>query len=233
MFKIPGIVMSNLSDREKNMLLALLLAILIFLNYRYLLGPQIQSYQAVKSELNQVRLQAAEVDTVAASLQSESDAVKVARQRLEKAKAQFSMNMQDGCTPFLLGKWAIKDRVIITSYQPGLVANKEVYLELPLKIGLRGDYPDVLTFIKEVEEMGNLTEIRYLMMKPYKPPALKDAGAQPGGPDQSLPLQQDGTVVAEISLIMYSDVTPQGRLVLDEMSQWPVGKGNSFLAAQE
>lgn len=233
MFKIPGTGMPNLSEREKVMLLALSLVLLIFVSYRYLLGPQIQSYRALKSELGKVRSQAAEMDTMAASIQSESDAVKAAGRRLEKAKARFSVNMQDGCTPFLLGQWAIKDRVIITSYQPGLVFNKEVYLELPLKIGLRGDYLDVLTFVNQVEEMANLAEVRYLAIKPYKPPSSKGAGAQPGASDQSVPLQQDGTVVAELNLIMYSDVTPEGRLVLDEMSRWPVTKGNAFLPSQE
>lgn len=228
MFKILDIRMAYLSKREKTMLLALSLVLMLFIHYRYSLGPQIQSYRAGKTELQKVRAQAAQVDTIAGSIQVETDAIKAVSQRLEKVRTQFTINMRDGSIVFLLGQWAIEDHVNITSYQPGLVDNKGAYLELPLKIGLRGDYRDVLTLVKQVEEKAVMTEIRYLNIKPLKPSTSKDNGAEPGASDQSVPLQQDGTVMAELNLVMYSDVTPQGQLVLDEMSRWPVGKGNAF-----
>lgn len=233
MFIKPGISITNLTKREKRMVFALLLVFLVFLNYRCLLVPQIQSYRTLKPELSKVKAQVTQMDVLAASIQSESDAVKAVDHRLEKARAKFSVNRQDGSTLFLLGQWAIKDKVIITSYQPGMVSNKGVYLELPLRIGLRGDYLDVLTLVERVEEAANLVEIRYLDIKPYRPPSFEKAGAQQGAVERSVPLPQDGTVTAELNLVMYSEVTPQGQLILDEMSRWPVGKGNAFLSSQE
>lgn len=230
MFKKPDILMPHLSKREKSLLLILLLVLLIFVNYRYLLGPQIESYRTVKSELNKFRAQAAQKENINDLMQSENDAVEAASRRIEKAREKFSVNMQDGSALFLLGQWAVKDNVIITSYQPGLVANKGAHLELPLEIGLRGNYQNILTLVKQVEEMANLAEIRFLDIKSYKPPASKDAGIPAGTPDQSLLLQQDGTVVADLNLVMYSDITPRGQLVLEEMTRWSVGKGNAFLS---
>lgn len=230
MFKKPVLRLPELSKREKILLLTVLLVLFTFINYRYLLGPQIQSYRAVESELSKVKAQLAQENTLAGSIKTEDDAVAAAGRRLAKARERFSVNMQDGSTLFLLGQWAAGDRIVITAYQPGVVTNKGAYLELPLEIGLRGDYSDVLALVKQIEEMVNPSEIRYLDIKPYKPSSSTESGAQSGAEEQSVPLRQDGTVAADLNLVMYSEPTTQGHLILEEMSCWPVGKGNAFLS---
>jgi Tfp pilus assembly protein PilO len=230
MFKKPVFCLTELGKREKILLLTVLMVLFTFINYRYLLGPQIQSYQAVKSELNRIKALLAQGNTLAGSIKTEDDAVAAAGRRLAKARELFSVNMQDGSTLFLLGQWAAGDRIAITAYQPGVVTNKGAYLELPLEIGLRGDYRDLLVLVKQIEEMADPVEIRYLDIKPYKPSSSTDDGAWSGAVEQSVPLRQDGMVTADLNLVMYSDETPRGQLVLEEMSRWPVGKGNAFLS---
>ncbi|MDI6631104.1 MAG: hypothetical protein QME13_01600, partial [Thermoanaerobacteraceae bacterium] len=85
---------------------------------------------------------------------------------------------------------------------------------------VRGDYPRVLEFIREVENLSSLSEIRRLKVK-----ALTLAE----NPSAS-PLQADGRVQADFTLVLYMAPTPENKLQLEALAEWVVGRYNAYQA---
>lgn len=215
----------NLSKREKILIIIMLTAAAFFIQYRFLMAPQLKNYFTLKNELTKLQAEVQNSHTIKEEIAAQSDLLKDAGERIQSEKLMFSANIRDGTIPSLIGNWAFRNRIDIESYQTEIAADEAPFMILPVKLKIRGDYRDVLVFIKQIEEAGNLTQIVFLDVKPFKPILSNSKGNSPDTPAISSPLRQNGIVVADLHALIYSaaSLAEEG-----EIKTWPAGRENVF-----
>jgi type IV pilus assembly protein PilO len=218
---------SNLSNREKILLSILGIGGVVFLFVWLILVPQVKAYGETRSQLrdNQVRLMEAEAQ--AASLPREKEGVVQAEERLKKFDVYFRNNVKSGASVMEVGFKAQRSGVRIKQFKTVGVVNKQYYLELPFKYVVEGQYPDVASFIREMESLSNLSEVRSVNIRPV---AVEQGGDKDGAKGKS-PAVSTGRVTADFEIVLYSDTSTEGKLMLEEISRWAVGRFNAFSAA--
>jgi len=143
-----------------------------------------------------------------------------AQERLALLQALFSTNMQDGRALSLFGLQAKKQNVVLNFFQPLPVENKGNYHQLPLQLGVRGAYSDVVQYLAWVEDVQNplnLCEIKELKMEPHLPEGLEN--------EKDKPFE----VTAKCNLIIYINKTANEELKFDEPVPVKVGRQNVFM----
>ncbi len=226
---------NRLSTREKVLLAVLCGGGIIFCAVYFILVPQFKAYTQVENELTENRAKLFMAQATAASLKSENDRlIKVKEDYAVKSKP-FISSMRDGSDVIFLGLVSASEMVDITAIEPGDIIEKTHSLELPLIVVVQGNYLDLLEFFNDIENQikksTNLAEIRSLKISSNqsgnqssnqpsvsKEPAL-NLGATPG------------TVKATIGIVMFSTKDPEGKLYLEEVSKWLIGRGNVFRPA--
>lgn len=226
---------NKLSTREKVLLTVLFGGGIIFCTVYFILTPQFKAYAQVKNELTENRAKLSRAQATAASLKIENDRlIKVKEDYAVKGKP-FASRMRDGSDVIFLGLVSASERVDISEIEPGDIIEKTHSLELPLKVGVQGNYLDLLEFCKDIENQmkksTNLAEIRSLKISSSQsgsqslnqPAASKEPAFNLGAPP--------GTVKATIGVVMFSAKDPEGKLYLEEVSKWLIGRGNVFRPA--
>ncbi|MBO8128755.1 MAG: type II secretion system protein M [Peptococcaceae bacterium] len=202
---------NNLSTREKR-LLGLLAVLLVCVGlYWFVFKPQWQACSRLRSELELARKQLKAARNTCAALDRETKALHKAEAELADLRAFFYTDLQDGGTVFDFGLKALEKNVVITKFKPFAVIDRETHLVLPIELGVRGAYPAVAAYLDLLEHLFCLSEIRFLDIEAEKEDALPT-----------------GDVQAEALLLLYSEPSPEGRLMLEEMSRWDVGRFNAF-----
>lgn len=142
-----------------------------------------------------------------------------AQERLALLQALFSTNMQDGRALALFGLQAKKQNIVLNFFQPLPVMNKANYKQLPLQLGVRGAYSDVVQYLAWVEDVKNplnLCEIIELKLEPHLPKSSEDQN------------DKHVEVTAKCSLILYINKTAVKELQFDEPVPVKVGRQNVF-----
>jgi type IV pilus assembly protein PilO len=210
----------RLSQRER-VLVSLLAAIVVFyLLWVYVLQPQIEAFSDLRRELAMATVRLEKGRDVARSLERQRLAVAEAEKRFSRVAARFEHDLRDGAVLVDIGLEAARRGVAVTLVRPAAVIQEEHYLELPFEFVVRGDYPQVLEFIRKIENLSNLSEIRRLEVK---------ALALAENPSAS-PLQADGRVQAELTVVLYMAPTPENKLQLEALAEWVVGRYNAYQA---
>lgn len=226
---------NRLSTREKVLLAVLCGGGIIFCAVYFVLIPQFKAYAQVKDELTVNRAQLSKAQATAASLKSENDRlIKIKEDYVVRGKP-FVSSMRDGSDVIFLGLISASERVDITEIEPGDIIEKTHSLELPLKIGVQGNYLGLIEFCKDIDKQvkktTNLAEIRSLNI------SSELSGSQSSNPsNQSAGAKNTvvkvgatpGTVKATIGIVMFSAKDPEGKLYLEEVSRWLMGRGNVF-----
>ncbi|RJQ30619.1 MAG: hypothetical protein C4589_02820 [Peptococcaceae bacterium] len=223
---------SNLGDRERLLISILGVGGAIILFVWFILVPQVKAYAETRSQLrdNQIRLREAEAQ--AASFQREKEGVVQAEERLKEFDVYFRNNVKSGASIMEVGFKAQKSGIRIKQFKTVGVVNKQYYLELPFKYVVEGRYPEVVDFIKEMENLSNLSEVRSVEIKPAD---VESAKQQAGGKENvksQLPVVSTGKVTAAFEIVLYSDTSTESRLMLEEISRWVVGRFNAFSTAR-
>ncbi|KUK40967.1 MAG: hypothetical protein XD69_0984 [Clostridia bacterium 62_21] len=190
--------------------------------YRLVLQPQYETYAAARERLGEVKQQVVAAEALARREAVEIEALAAARQRLAVLKPMFETNIENGSVLADIGLEAVRKGVAITAFKPGAVVNRTHYLELPLHFSVEGNYPSVQAFIRKLENLPNVSEIRRLDIR---------AGSFEGNAqEKTLPGLSNGYVQAQFLVVVYA--TPgQGReLELAELGEWLLGRFNPFLA---
>ncbi|ATW24000.1 type 4a pilus biogenesis protein PilO [Candidatus Formimonas warabiya] len=169
-------MLEKLSIRERNLLAVLLVAILLGIVYFGLIKHLYPQYHQVTEELSIKRQRLIEIServNLLSNLQSKNKELK---NKLQTLTESFNKEVRNGVNYYWVGKHAVDNNVIISEIIPQSVIDKGQYLEIPLKITVRGQYPNVLKFIEQVEkEMPNTSEVRALDLHPVGWEALAAA----------------------------------------------------------
>ncbi|SFR02836.1 type 4a pilus biogenesis protein PilO [Desulfoscipio geothermicus] len=214
----------NLSSREKAMLMVLGIIILLAGFYYFLLKPQLDAYALVTGQLavKQAELQKAELTLRAKKMETKKAAA--VREQLADYTPLFDTEFRQGSAMVLIGLKAADLQVTVSNLEPAGIVDRESYLVLPVKLGLKGNYTNVLTLLNEIEKLPNLVEIRTMDIK------ADDAGNAAGESSPTGGLPTPGKVQCASDLLIYSDPTPEGRLYLaqEKIMAWRVGRPDPF-----
>lgn len=214
----------NLSSREKAMLMVLGIIILLAGFYYFLLRPQLDAYASVTGQLavKQAELQKAELTLRAKKAETKKAAA--VREQLAGYTPLFDTEFRQGSAMVLIGLKAADLQVTLSNLEPAGIVDRESYLVLPVKLGLKGNYTNVLALLNEIENLPNLVEIRTMDIQADS--AGNTAGAS--SPTSGLPVP--GNVQCTCELLIYSDPTPGGVLYLaqEKIMTWRVGRPDPF-----
>lgn len=210
----------RLSQRERVLVLLLAAIVVFYLLWVYVLQPQIKAFSDLRRELAMATVRLEKGRDVARSLERQRLAVAEAEKQFARVATRFEHDLRDGAVLVDIGLEAARQGVAVTLVRPAAVIQKEHYLELPFEFVVRGDYLRVLEFIRKVENLSNLSEIRRLEVK---------ALALAENPSAS-PLQADGRVQANLALVLYMAPTPENKLQLEALAEWVVGRYNAYQA---
>ncbi|NSW84210.1 MAG: hypothetical protein HPY90_13225 [Syntrophothermus sp.] len=201
--------MEKLSGRDRLLLFLLLALGAGFCFVRFVLVPQVRAYAATREELAAATGELSRCRELAGSLRAERQHLERLREEVAATAASFRTEVRDGAGIVLLAQAAAEKNVRVTAVEPGAVRENKYTLALPLRITAEGNYAGVLAFCRELEQegLGNLAEIR----------SLKVEG-----------INEPGAVRAMLDLVVFSDRSPQGRLVLETLAGWPAGRVNVF-----
>ncbi|NLI11356.1 type 4a pilus biogenesis protein PilO [Pelotomaculum propionicicum] len=230
---------NRLSTREKVLLTVLFGGGLIFCVVYFVLTPQYKAYAQVKNELMDNRAKLARAQATAASLKSENDRLNKVKEDYAARGKPFTSSMRDGSDVIFLGLISASEKVQITEIEPGEIIEKTHSLELPLKIGVQGNYLSLIEFCKDIDKQvkksTNLAEIRSLNITSglSSPSSKQSSGAKtstttPAATATVTVAAAPGTVKATIYIVMFSAKNPEGKLYLEEVSRWLMGRGNVF-----
>jgi type IV pilus assembly protein PilO len=206
--------------KTKTVLILLMLLLLFYAGYSLVLMPQMQAYQRTKSQLKEANDLIAQLSTRAGSLKEEKKTLEEARKRLLELNNRFNTDMRDGQFLVQFSRMTEKNKILVLKFKPLSIVDMEYVLVLPVEIELRGLFPQVTVAIDYLENLPNLSELRNIQITRYE---SENAG------EQSLTLS-DGTVTASMTLLLYSQSTPAGRLQLEEVSHWALGRPNPFVS---
>lgn len=222
---------NNLGNREKILLSVLGAGGTIFLFIWFIFLPQVKAYAETRNQLrdNQAKLAAAEA--LAASFPREKESLILAEEKLKQFDVYFRNNVKSGASIMEVGFKAQKSGVEIKQFKTAGVVNKQYYLELPFKYTIEGQYPDAVLFVKEMENLSNLSEVRYIEIKPADAEPGNQQGEGKGTSKSQSPVVSTGRVRADFEIVLYSDTSPESRLMLEEISRWAVGRFNAFSTA--
>ncbi|HHW42270.1 MAG TPA: type 4a pilus biogenesis protein PilO [Desulfotomaculum sp.] len=225
---------ARLSRREQVLLVLLLVVLTGFFGYKYIFIPQYRHFSERAAQLDQARQQLQQAQKTAALLNVETRQLQDARERYNAIAERFAAEMRDGGAIVNLGLRAAACGVQITRWQAMDVVEQPYYLELPVNMEMRGSYQGVLAFIDELENrkaVPNLVSIRKLTLEA---PEKKQAGSgQPGTQGQASPAAVTGPqeVQGKLLLVFYSQPTPAGRLALEQVAGWKVGRADPYQQA--
>lgn len=202
----------KMSRRERVMLVVLLALGVGFCLYHFVLVPQARAYVQTRQELKKAQAELASYRSIASSLKEESEQLERTRAEANILGKQFAAEIRKGVDVFLLGLEAAAKNVNVTGVEPGKIVERKFTLELPVTISVEGDFRDVLGFCKDLEQdaLHNLVEIRGIKMEATPTP---------------------GRVKAVLSVVIFADKSPQGRLELEKMGKWLTGRYNIFAPA--
>lgn len=168
----------RLSSREKCLVAFLALFCSCFVLYKLIVKDQLLYLIEMKNTLKNINAKIGAAEQMAGSYQREVEFLNRAEKQLNGLKTMFSSEVGDGPALVWIGPEAVDAKVEILSYTPLPAVNKDVYVELPVKVAVRGSYPGVADFIARLEGRSGFTEIRSLRIGP---PAGGGPGARQDG----------------------------------------------------
>jgi len=211
----------RLSRREQLLLGAIVGIVLLYCYWTYAFLPLYQRFEDARLKLAMVQERFVKGQDVAGERRRWEVAVQKAQAELSRVSPRFSADLQDGAVLVEIGLEAVRQGVKVTHVRPAGVIRKDHYLELPLEFTVTGDYPKVLEFIKRLENLPNLSEIRRMRMVSL---ALTE---NPGASAAAA----DGRVKADFTLVLYGSPAPETKWELEELGKWVVGRYNAYQAA--
>lgn len=206
----------SLGSKRMALLAVILLVGAVVLFARFVLLPQLEAYARVKEDLVKEEAQLARAQAAVASLKEEQAKLEEIRRRLAEVEEFFSSEMRYGGSVFVLGMEAAAREVEVAGLEPGAVVESTHLLQLPFKLTVTGDYPAVLQFWRDLENLSSLVELRYAKLERVASAEAEVLGSRVRG---------------SFNLVMYSSKTPAGAPFLKEAAGWLTGRSNLFRPA--
>lgn len=221
----------SLSPREKILLGSLFLMLVLLSFYKLVLEKQIATYTEVKTRLEQTHQELAQAKKMLAEEKNiEEQSSKVASQ-LAPILPSFNTRMYPGYVLADFNWQAYQCGVVLEKVKPLVVIDKKYYLEIPLTLHISGSFNHIVQYIKVLENLAAVTEIR---RADFRPPNEEKTLGLEEGETAATDWQQSDEVMAQIDLVLFTDREAKLNLeqgkVLGE--QWLVGRPKAFEAAQ-
>ena len=223
---------SRLGEREKILIMALGIVVLLAAFYFLVVQQQISSFQTMGNELLVLREKLSQDQAKVSGIEQEQQSLMESSAKLNQLLKHFATDYQDGAVLVQLGMKAIANNVFISLVQPGEVFDREQYLELPVDLEFWGPYKGILGMVSYLEKMDNLVHIKTISITnkdmSNSQGQQTEPSSQTGNPAQSSkPVET--LVVARMSLTFYSDVKAGTKLhaELDKIYDWTQGRGAS------
>lgn len=217
-------MLNKMSRREKILLVITLLTALSYVFIQYAFWPTLSKYQQTRKEISQLQQNIRQADVISKTKTKEEDNLKQAQQNLDQLISKFSTNMQDGLFLVKFSRKLGQEQVLLNKFKPLDIEDRQTILVLPVQVEMIGKYPQVTNMLDFLENQANLTEIWHLLAEGPKPEEESAA---------SVILKANGVVKATCLLLIYSQPTPQGRLVLEDIKNWHFGKLNPFESKEQ
>ncbi|ACA59512.1 type IV pilus inner membrane component PilO [Candidatus Desulforudis audaxviator] len=180
---------SRLSERARKTVIVLGAALVVGCFFLYVLKPQLDGFVDTRRKIRGLERELAAAEEVLAAQAAHRVALQKARAELRHLQRRFSADVTDGMMMAEIGAKAAAAGVDVVHFQPREVAEGEHLLEFPVKIGVRGDFPNVLTFMELLRSLPNTAQIReFAIHRERKPEA--------------------GRVWADFLLVIYSEKNP-------------------------
>jgi len=223
----------GLQPREKIMLAILGLICTCVILFKYLLIPQFIAYSENKNMLADLQSKVQVAESVVRSQNQETDLARRVNEQLSELNPLFNNKMNDGLALVDIGLKALESNVEIISFVPSAIVDKAIYLELPAKFEVRGDYRNVINFINKIEALPDLSELRTLKIEPFKEKtaeaAVTSKQAYPVEAPNEVISTQDGRVIATFDMVTFTSPSPEDRLCIEQVLSWAIGRYNAFL----
>ncbi|MCF8009753.1 MAG: type 4a pilus biogenesis protein PilO [Clostridiales bacterium] len=159
----------NLAKREKYLIIAAALALILYIVSNIIFFPHCRAYSAMKSKLENARTKKELYTKVCLSVEEEKNRVRNASKKFNTIKTNYFPVIQKGSMLVDVALLADKKEVSITYLQPGELVKNKYCFELPVEIKVRGANEKVLGYINSLEELvplSNLCEIDSLVIEP-------------------------------------------------------------------
>lgn len=212
-------MLNKMNRREKILLFITLLTALSYVFIQYAFWPTFSKYRQTKKEISQLQQNIRHADVTSITKTKEEDKLNLAQKNLDQLIGKFSTNMQDGLFLVKFSRKLKQERVSLHKFKPLDIAYRQTVLVLPVQVEMIGEYPHITNMLDFLENQANLTEISHLLVEGLKP----DEESAVSGV-----FRAKGVVRAKCLLLIYSQPTPQGSLVLEDIKNWPFGKLNPF-----
>lgn len=220
----------SLSPRERILLGGLLIVILLSF-YKLVLEKQINTYTEVKACLEQARQDLAQAKKLLAEEKNIEEQSKEIEDKITPILPYFNTRMHPGYVLADFNWQAYQHGVVLEKVKPLVVVDKKHYLEIPLTLQIRGSFNHIAQYIKVLESLTVVSEIRRVDFRP--PNKEKTLGLEEVSIAAS-DWQQSDEVIAQLDLILFTD--PEAKLSLERGKalgeQWLVGRPKAFESVQ-
>ncbi|ABO49566.1 hypothetical protein Dred_1031 [Desulforamulus reducens MI-1] len=218
-----------LSPREKVLLLCLLFMLLCTGFYRLVIEGQMNQYSEVQSKLQITQQEVSKLKMVLAREKQQLETAKEMDKKLNSLLPLFNTRLYTGDALAYLNWKAYESKVFIQDTKPMQAVDRKLYLEIPFTLKVQGYYNNIVDYVKVLENLPNISEIRRTEFRP-----LSKAADFPGSANGESSLLENGVITAELDLVIFSvkeegQALEQGKLLMD---QWKVGRHNAFQSVE-
>lgn len=216
-------MLQSLSPGRKMVLLTLITFILGACFYFLILSPQLKSYAMTKEQLKMKQAQLHKYEAILHTKQKENNKTAELKSEFLELAPYFYTDYK-GSALVYIGIKAADHCVSIDNLEPGGIVEKDDYLELPLRLTIKGNYKNVLMLLDEIENLPMLCEMRFLEVKMANKTEDDEKDGRKQLRDTAIP------VITQCALVLYSDKTPKGRVYLEQekIQIWQIGRDNPF-----
>lgn len=198
------------------MLLSLLCLLLGLGFYRPVLEKQISQYFDLETRRQSMQQELAKASKVLAGEKQQRELAVTVENKLKPVLAQFNTCLHRGDALAYLNWQAYQKHTTLQDLRPWPVVDKKYYLEMPFTLKVQGTYQDVVNYIKVLEGLPNIAEIRRAEFRPVD--------------HEVSALASEAVIEAELDLVVFS--VKEATRILEggkELAQrWQVGRDNAF-----
>ncbi|MEG6522535.1 type 4a pilus biogenesis protein PilO [Desulfotomaculum sp. 1211_IL3151] len=177
---------------------------------------QINQYFDLETRLQGTQQELAKASKVLAEEKKQRELAVAVDNKLKPMISLVDTRLHKGDALAYLNWQADQNHTHLQDLKPLQVVDKKHYLEMPFTLKVQGTYQDVVNYIKVLESLPNISEIRRAEFRPLD----KEVRALAG----------EAIITAELDLVVFS--VKEGTRILDagkELSErWQVGRDNAF-----
>ena len=218
---------NSLSPREKILLASLFFLLVLLCFYKLILEKQITTYFNLQSQLVQSQQDLAQAQTLLAAeedLQAQSHELAA---KLTPIFPVFNTQMHPGYVLVDFNWQAYQCGVTLDKVKPHPVIDKKHYLEIPLTLHINGSYNHVIEYIRVLENLAVLSEIR---RADFRPPNKEASMGLEEVTTFIADWRQNDDVRAQLDLVLFTDRNAKLDLIQGKelSAQWLVGRPRAF-----